>query len=328
MTSTNFSANPNKSQKQNFTAIAVTAGIILLGVLGYLAYTNLDKAKQLEKTIVQLDESEKLRAELEANYNQALSDLEAQKTTNQELNAIIDQQKEELLKQKKMISNLIGSKGSLDKAKAEIANLKTQVQGYLAQIDNLKTENAQLTGENAQLTEEKSKLSTDLQNKASENEALSSAKAKLTSEKEELTGKVNIASVVRTKSITAEGQKVRNSGKVVSENSAKSVEQIKVCFTTLSNEVAKAGMERFFVRIVNPKGETLAVESMGSGTIINKKTGEDVRFTKAADLDFKNSEANQCVVWAPTNPSFVSGKYTVEVYNKGYLAGSGTLTLK
>jgi regulator of replication initiation timing len=223
---------------------------------------------------------------------------------------------------------LINSKGSLDKARTEIANLKTQVTSYLTQIDNLKAENAQLAGENTQLTEERGRLSSDLQTKVTENQSLSTEKAKLASEKEDLTGKVNIASVIRTKSITANGQKVRNSGKVVDEISAKSVEQIKVCFTTLSNEVAKAGNERFFVRIVNPLGETLAVESMGSGTLTNRKTGEDVRFTIASDLSFKNEEANDCVTWAPSNPSFVKGKYTIEVYNKGYLAGSGALTLK
>ncbi len=328
MTSSNFSNNPNKSQKQNFMAIAVTAGVILLGVLGYLAYSNLSKAKQLETTISELDESERLRTELEANYNQALADLEAQKTTNQELNAIIDKQKEELQKQKKMISGLIGSKGNLEKAKVEISNLKVQVDNYIAQIDNLKSENANLYGENQQLSQEKDKLSTDLQTKISENEELSATKAQLTSEKEVLTNKVNIASVVRMKNITAVGQKVRNSGKAVDENSAKSVEQIKVCFTTLFNEVAKAGNERFFVRIVNPLGETLAVESMGSGTLTDRKTGESVRYSMYSDLSFNQKEANECVIWAPTNPAFNPGKYTIEVYNKGYLAGTGSLSFK
>jgi regulator of replication initiation timing len=329
MTSNNFSnSNQNKSQKQNFLAIAVTAGVILLAIIGYLAYSNINKASQLEQTVTELEESQKLKQELETQYNQALADLESQKTTNQELNAVIDQQKAELEQQKNKISDLLKNRGKLEKARIEIDNLKTQVSGYLAQIDKLKSENEALAGENAQLTSDKEKLSSDLQSKTAENEALSSAKAQLVSEKEELSGKVSIASVVKMKSVTAVGQKVKGSGKVKDENSAKSVDQIKVCFTTLSNDVVKAGVEKFYVRIINPLGETLAVESMGSGMISNRKTGEEIRFTQEAEVDYNNEESNACVTWAPTNASYVKGNYTVEVYNKGYLSGAGTFTLK
>lgn len=329
MTSNNPSnMNQTNSQKQNFLAIAVTVGVILLAVIGFLAYSNISKARQLEQTVTELNESENLRHELETQYNSALADLEAQKTTNQELNAMIDQQKSELEQQKNRISELLRDKGKLDKARVEIENLKSQASAYLAQIDKLKAENQALAGENAQLASQKDSLHANLQSKVAENEALSSAKAQLVSEKDALAGKVNIASVIKMKQVTAVGQKVKGSGKVKDENSAKSVDQIKVCFTTLSNDVAKPGVEKFYVRIINPLGETLAIEDMGSGMITNKKTGEEVRFTKMEEIDYANEEAQSCIVWAPNNASFVKGDYKVEVYNKGYLVGSNTLKLK
>jgi hypothetical protein len=67
---------------------------------------------------------------------------------------------------------------------------------------------------------------------------------------------------------------------------------------------------------------------MGSGMITNKKTGEEIRFTQIEELDYSNGEAQSCMVWAPTTPSFQKGNYTIEVYNKGYLAGTGTMNLK
>jgi regulator of replication initiation timing len=329
MTTNNSSnTNPTKSKNQNFLAIAVTLGVILLAIIGFLAYNNISKARELDQTVTELEESQKLRQELETQYNQALADLEGQKTTNQELNAVIDQQKAELEQQKNKIAEMLKNKGKLDKARVEIDNLKSQVTQYLAQIDKLKSENEALTGENKQLSEEKQRLSTDLQSKTSENEELSSAKAQLVSEKDALTSKVNLASIIKTKTVTAVGQKVKGSGKVKDEDAARSVEQIKVCFTTLANEVAKSGAEKFYVRIINPLGETLAIEDMGSGMITNKKTGEDLRFTKMEEIDFNNEEAQACILWAPTNPSFTKGKYSIEVYNKGYLAGTGSLTLK
>ncbi|MBK9017647.1 MAG: hypothetical protein IPM82_28365 [Saprospiraceae bacterium] len=327
MTSNNPSFNQNKPN-QNFIAIAAVIGVLLLGIIGYLAYQNMQKSRQLETTMSDLDETQKLKAELETQYNQALSDLEGQKTSNQELNAVIDQQKAELEQQRDKISGLLKNKGSLDKARIEIDNMKSQASQYMAQIEKLKSENEALAGENANLSTEKERLAADLQSKAMENEELSSTKATLVSEKEKLSEKVNIASVIKMKSISAVGQKVKGSGKVKDENSAKSVDQIKVCFTTVENEVAKAGSEKFYVRIINPLGETLAIEDMGSGMLINKKTGEEVRFTKMEEIDYSNNEAQSCIVWAPSNASFVKGAYQVEVYNKGFLAGTSKLTLK
>lgn len=307
MTSNNPSFNQNKPN-QNFIAIAAVIGVILLGIIGYLAYQNMQKSQQLEMTMTDLDETQKLKAELETQYNQALSDLEAQKTSNQELNAVIDQQKAELEQQRNKISGLLKNKGSLDKARVEIDNLKSQASQYLAQIEKLKSENEALAGENATLSSEKERLAADLQTKASENEELSTTKAQLVSEKEALSEKVNVASVIKMKSVSAVGQKVKGSGKVKDENSAKSVDQIKVCFTTVENEVAKAGTEKFYVRIINPLGETLAIEDMGSGMLTNKKTGEEVRFTKMEEIDYSNNEAQSCIVWAPANAAFVKGK--------------------
>ena len=327
MNSNNPSFNQNKPN-QNFIAIAAVIGVLLLGIIGYLAYQNMQKSQQLETTMSDLDETTKLKAELETQYNQALADLEAQKTTSQELNAVIDQQKSELEQQRDKISGLLKNKGSLDKARVEINNLKSQASQYLAQIEKLKSENDALSGENANLSTEKERLAADLQSKSAENEELSTTKATLVSEKEKLSEKVNIASVIKMKAVSAVGQKVKGSGKVKDENSAKSIDQIKVCFTTVENEVAKAGSEKFYIRIINPLGETLAIEDMGSGMLTNKKTNEEVRFTKMEEIDYANNEAQSCIVWAPSNASFVKGAYQIEVYNKGFLAGTSKLTLK
>ncbi len=318
----------NKPQNQNTTAILVTVGILLLAAIGYLAYNSITKARMLEQTVSELEESEKLREELEMQYNAALADLEAQKTSNEELNALIDQQKAELEQQKRRISQLIGSKDKLEKARIELNNLKAQVSQYLAQIEKLKQENEMLESENEQLSEERSKLSSDLEAKTAENQNLQNIKAKLVTEKEELASKVNIASVVKMREVKAVGQKVKNSGKVKDEDKAKRVDQIKVCFTALDNDVVKPGTETFIVRIINPLGETLAVEDMGSGFFMDKEKNDEIRFTMMSQLDYANEEVQECLVWAPVNASFIAGEYTVEVYNKGYLAGVGKFKLK
>ena len=107
----------------------------------------------------------------------------------------------------------------------------------------------------------------------------------------------------------------------------KNVEYLKICFNTTANEIADQGMEQFYVRIINPIGETLAVEDLGSGITTNNRTGEEIRYTKVKELDYSNEEMSACFHWQPNTP-FTKGTYDIEVYNKGYLAGAGSVTLK
>jgi len=61
---------------------------------------------------------------------------------------------------------------------------------------------------------------------------------------------------------------------------------------------------------------------------MDNKSGEEIRFTQMKELDYGNEDVQSCLVWAPTNASFMKGEYTVEVYNKNYPAGTGTFKLK
>ena len=123
------------------------------------------------------------------------------------------------------------------------------------------------------------------------NNELSTAKAALVSEKESLENeksalskKVNYASVIKVADVSATGWKNKQSGKPKKKSYAKNVEYLKICFDATANEITDAGMEQFYVRIINPIGETLAVEDLGSGITTNTKTGEEIRFTKVKEF--------------------------------------------
>ena len=180
--------------------------------------------------------------------------------------------------------------------------------------------------QNEALSEDNSALKSNLDSQIEENTKLNEAKALLVNEKEDLSKKVSIASVINVKDVKVEGFKMRGD-KVVKKKSAKTIDQLKVCFTTIVNEVTKPGQEKFFIRIINPVGETMAIDQLGSGVIMNKKTGEEVPFTQVKEYDYVNDEAELCFSWKP-NVSFQRGDYQVEVYNKGYLSGMGKFSLK
>ena len=324
----------SKDSKQKLTAIAAVVIVALLALNAFLYYNYNKQKSENTELAAQNAETEKLKVELEKQYYDALSELESMRGKEENLNALIDKQKEELETKKNKIAGLLRSKSDLKKAKAEIQEMRVQLEGYVTEINTLKEENAMLAEANTKLTEDKMMLEEEVTKERTMNEELTTAKAALVSEKEgletekaALTKKVTYASVVNVKDVTASGWKQKKNGKSKKRRSAKNVDFLKVCFTAEANDVTETGLEQFFVRIINPIGETLAIEDLGSGVTTNTKTGEELRYTKVKELEYNNDEMVACFMWAPNTP-FSKGEYEVEVYNKGYLAGKGTFKLK
>lgn len=322
------------NSKQRLIAIAAVIIVVLLGVNAFLLFNKFKQDRLNSELTTELDETEQLRAELEQQYYAALSELEEKKGQNEELNALIESQKEELKGQKTEIERLLRSKRDLDKARQKINELSTQVEQYLAEINQLRQENEELLANNSQLSSTNQELRTNLDSQRMANEELSSVKAALVSEKEELeedrsrlSKKVTMASVVKVNSLEGNGLKIKSSGKKVRRNSAKNTDMIEVCFNTTANQIAEPGTEQFYIRIVDPLGETLALEQQGSGVLVNQATGEEVRFTQIKEVDYERNEANYCMEWKANQP-LMEGDYTVEVYNKGHLAGTSTFRLR
>ena len=335
MTTTNVNprpnANPNQA-KQRLVAIAAVIVAALLIVNGVLLYSWLSQKKVAAQTTAELEESERLRVELDNQYNEALADLEDMRGKNEELNNLIDQKEAELKDARDKIDRMI--KTDLPRAKSEIKTLKTQLDQYVAEINDLKSKNAQLSDANTQLQEQKTLLESDLQQSQMTNEELAATKAALVSEKEDLTSRnqdltktVNFASVVKVEDLEVTGLATRDSGKAVKKSAAKNVDQLEICFNTTPNEVARPGNENFYIRVISPAGETLAIEGLGSGIMTSSKTNEKIRFTQVAEHSYSNDASRVCSSWTPGQP-FEAGTYQVEVYNKGFLAGSSTFKLR
>lgn len=333
MTTTNVNPNPNANQsKQRLVAIAAVIVAALLIVNGVLLYSWLSQKKVATQTTAQLEETERLKEELENQYNEALAELETMRSDNEELNKAIDQKEAELKDSRDKIDRLI--KNDLASAKSEIKNLKAQLNQYVAEINELKAQNVQLAEANTQLTEEKTMLQTDLEQQKMTNEELAATKAALVSEKEDLTNRnqdltktVNFASAVKVEDLEVNGLATKGSGKAVKKTAAKNIDQLEICFNTTVNEVARPGREYFYIRLISPTGETLAIEELGSGIMTSSKTNEKIRYTQVKEYEYSNDASRVCANWAPNSP-FQEGTYQVEVYNKGFLVGTSTFKLK
>lgn len=277
--------------------------------------------------MTEMMELQKVQQELDQDYQTALESLEEMRGNNAQLNAMIDSQKSELKTQKDKINNLIWTKKELDKAKSEIKSLNANVAKYLADIQQLQAENKSLTDNNSQLT-----LRVEEEIKAKEE--VIQAKNTLSQEKESLTktnsvlgSKVDMANSIKINFMEVKGYEVKDDGKLKEKSKAKDIELLRVCFLTETNMVTPAGQKKFYIRIINPQGETIAIEDSGSGVITNKLDNTQVRYTTSGDISYKNEDTNACIDWTLAD-KLVKGEYKIEMFNNGFLVGKGQFKLK
>ncbi|MDF1866596.1 MAG: hypothetical protein P1U70_17300 [Saprospiraceae bacterium] len=320
--------------KQRLIAIAAVVVIALLAVNAFLLYNKYMQDKVIAQQQVEIDDAQKLEEELTNQLDKAYTEIEANRGENEELEAMLDQREAELDEAKSRIAGLIKSGKDLKRARAELNNLMIQNEQFTAEVTQLRQQVEYLKGENSQLVDKTQSLEQDLGAQKQATQSLEEEKASLAAEKQNISSQrdnlaktVNFASVVKVQNIGVTGMKTKGNGKAVKKNYAKNIDHLKVCFKTTVNEVANAGIEQFYVRIVNPIGETMAIEELGSGKIINKKTREEILFTQVKEYDYVNDETDLCFNWEPNAP-FQKGSYNVEIYNKGYLAGKGSFSLK
>ena len=329
-TTPNYGNNEDNNQKR-LTTIMGVAIAALLGLCVFLLVSKYNTSKQLDTTTMELTQQKEAMNELETKYNDAVTQLEQQKGINAELDAKINEQLQQLETSKNEIAGLIQKNKEYRGAMSSFERQKNQ---YLAEIDNLKKQVGELTESNTQLSTQNQELSTTLNQTQSQLQEESTAKAALISEKTQLeteraqlSKKVDIASAIRVKNVTVKAVDVRSSGKEKTKSRASKVDKLNICFTTEPNEVVPSGEETFYIRVVDPTGAPLAIESLGSGVAQDKRNEIEYRYTTVATCNYDNGETNVCGAWQP-GQNFVKGKYTVEIYNKGYLVGNGAFNLK
>ncbi|MGB0982754.1 MAG: hypothetical protein ACPG19_01870, partial [Saprospiraceae bacterium] len=322
-----------KERRRQIYAIAIVAIIALLGINVWLMMSNKSKADVIVQQEKQLDLADSLRSQLDEEYQLAMQQLDAKAAENGQLQEIVDEQKEQLRAMKKKIERNI-SKGAtttsmLKEAQSQIQTLVTQKETYIAKIEELTAEKADLTEYTEVLKTEKSNLEVTILEKEDEIAEVVTQKAKVEEEKENLSKKVSRGGVLSVRNMNVQALKIRRSGKEKETSRAKYVEKFNICFDVIKNELTEAGRNKFLLRIINPVGETIAVEQRGSGTFSNQEeSGTSTRFTKTATFDYNNEAPNICIDWIQEEKLANKGEYTFEIYNRGYLAGSKVIKLK
>jgi len=324
----------SSKSKNSLSAMAIIAIIALIGLNGYQWFSNSQLKTQNIRQETELVELEKVQAELEQDYTAALEGLEDMRSDNNELNSLIESQKVELKSQKDKINNLIWTRRELNKAKDEIANMNSQAAQYVAELAKLRDENTNLMASNTQLKQQNSSLNTQYLNEQTAKKEIEAARAVLAVEKERLAKKnevldtkVDMANAIKVNFMKVQGYQLKDNGKKKKKSRAKNINLIEVCFTTETNLVTPSGPKEFQVRLIDPLGETVARDDMGSGVLTNKLDNTQVRYTSTGIIEYNNEDTEGCILWK-VNDKLPKGMYDVEIYNNGFKVGKGNYKMK
>lgn len=281
--------------------------LILIGIVVFFFIQN----KNLE------EESQRQADEISATYlrlDSISSELDQRIETIRELGGEIDT----LVSLKTQLENDKKTLLTREKnQKTQIAKLNNRVSGYKdlllvkdEEIVKLREMNEQLTEENVTLKVEKNELSESIE--------------ELRKNEEELTSKIATASKLEIDGLTVFA--VSDNGKERErEFRNRHINQLKIQFTVLDNEIAPIEGKELLLRITAPDGKVLFDVTRGSGSFTFE--GRELFYTASQEILYdKNS---QLVTYLYNKGSdYGVGLHKVEVYTDDYLLGTGTFMVK
>ncbi|MBS1625284.1 MAG: hypothetical protein JST83_14755 [Bacteroidetes bacterium] len=298
------------SKKVFYTTIIL---LVLLNIgTAYVLYnTDTDKKSVTAQKVSLEKEFKNISDTLDAKR----AELTAYMGKNAELDNKIREDQDMIDHEKAQIAEMV-RKGNL--TAGELAKARHMISKYEASIKDLNDQIAALNTKNEELTNQNTDLTKNL-------DAERVTTAQLTDQNKGLAKKVELGSLLQINKVDVEAIKKRHSGKEVPVKRAKAAEELKITFETGNNKVLDPGNLDLYVRIINPKGETIAEQDKGSGTIATAESDNPVQYSKKADIDWDQKSKKVIMYWDQHLQD--PGTYKVQVYQKGYVVGQGELKL-
>ena len=304
------------NQKSTVSKRTYFATVILLVLLNcgtaYVLYnTDTDKKSVTAQKVSLEKDFRNISDTLDAKK----AELTAYMGKNAELDKTILADQAMIDKEKAQIADMI-KRGNL--TQGELAKARKMIAGYEASIKDLNDQIASLNTKNQELTNTNTDLTKNL-------DAERVTTAQLSDQNKGLAKKVEIGSLLQIAKVDVEAIKKRTSGKEVPVKRVKAAQELKITFETGNNKVLDPGNLDLYVRIINPKGETVAQNDKGSGTIATADNDMPVQYSKKADIDWDQKSKKVTMYWEQHLQD--PGTYKVQVYQKGYVVGEGSVKL-
>ncbi|MFO7842378.1 MAG: hypothetical protein R6V16_01095 [Bacteroidales bacterium] len=282
---------PKKDNKSLHVILWLLA--IVLGVVTFLYINQMNKTHTIETALTaEKDSLQTSLLNLRTEYDSLMTD-------NDTLNAqLIDEQEkiDDLLSEIKTVKATNYAK--IRQLQSELGTLRKVAKSYVRQIDSLNTINQQLTAENIKVKNEF-------------NEVVST-KNELEETNKDLSGKVEMASVLRTENLRA--TPLNRRGK--ENNRINKIEKIQIDFSIKENVLAETGERTFYVRIAGPDDYILAK----SEDNLFEYQGQEIIYSARRPVDYMNEKIDVTIYWE-NNGTLIPGTYDVYIFADGHEIG-------
>lgn len=263
--------------------------IALLAVVTWLYIDQRQTTDEIETALTAEKDS------LQSHLIQLRNDYDELMTDNDSLNAHLNEEKEkidDLLAEIKTVKATNYAK--IKQLQNELGTLREVAKSYVRQIDSLNTMNQALVAENIMVK--------------NEIKAAKTVNVELEEQNKDLSGKVELASALRTESIKA--IPINKRGKA--NNKINKIEKIKVSFRIKENVLAAAGERDVFIRIAGPDDYILAK----SEDDLFEYQGQEIVYSAKRPVDYMNEDLDVIVYW-DNKGALITGTYEVYIFADG-----------
>jgi hypothetical protein len=298
MTDTNNITPPAQEPKKGAPVKMIATSIILAIVLIFIVFMYFDqKHKMVEMEAVLTHEKDSLATEL----RHMVYAYDTLKTNNDSLNAGLEKEKNKIIQ---LLSINASNVQLIKKYKSEIKTMRDIMKSYIVQIDSLNSRNKILVAENSEIKQQMTKVR--------------SSNTELSKVKEELSSKVEIASVIQAKDITA----VSLNKKRKETTRINLLDKLRICFTLRENPLAKPGPKEVYMRVIRP--DSLVITNSADNLFEYK--GNKIIYSANREVDYMNQDIEMCIFLDNTG-DFIIGNYSVELYLDDNIIGRTTFML-
>ena len=270
----------------------IATSIILAGALIFLVFMYFNqKNRMVEMETVLVHEKDSLATELRHMVNA----YDTLKTNNDTLNAGLEKERSRIVK---LLSLNASNVQLIKRYKSEITTMREIMKSYIVQIDSLNTRNKVLVAENSEIKQQITQVR--------------STNTELSKVKEDLNSKVEIASIIQAKNITAASLN-KNRKETTRINLLKT---LRICFTLRENSLAKAGAKVIYMRVIRPDSLVIAT----SPDNLFEYKGNKIIYSANRQVDYMNQDIEMCI-FLDNKGDFIIGNYSVELYLEDNIIG-------
>jgi hypothetical protein len=275
-----------------FTTVILAAALIFLVVMYFD-----QKSKMVEMETVLTQEKDSLANELRLMVH----GYDTLKTDNDTLMANLQRERKRIVQ---LLSINASNVQLIKKYRSEITTMREIMKSYIVQIDSLNTINKQLVAENTDIRQQITEVRT--------------SNDQLAKDKEQLNAKVEVASVIQAKDITAAtlNRKRKETSRI------NLIDKLRICFTLRENPIATPGEKEVYMRVIRP--DSLVITTSPDNIFDYK--GDKLVYSESRLVDYMNQDIEMCIFLDNTG-DFIIGTYSVQLYLENNVIGRTTFTL-